>query len=184
MMSLVASFFIATSIGACANNAKSWEEDVQLNDGRVIKVTQWHRYERVYNGERTSDLMRDTQLTFALPEFSATPIVWHEQLFALILNVNGGKLYVVGLPWTTRETIQYGYPKPGYIGYTFINGRWTRLKFEDIPKEIYESNLWLSTDPPKDKSFVSLERKTLDRKQIGLPDDLRRIDPNSRFGTF
>jgi hypothetical protein len=102
-------------------NIKTWQEEVQLLDGRVITVTQKRRLEGVYTGQEFGSIPREAWLTFNLPEFIPQQIVWHENLIPMVLNINNGKLFIVATPWTERELRQYGNPNPDYVGYRFEN---------------------------------------------------------------
>ncbi|MGZ3254869.1 MAG: hypothetical protein ACXU7D_11245, partial [Burkholderiaceae bacterium] len=68
-------------------------------------------------------IAREGWLTISLPEFSEQPIVWHEHLFAIVVNIHGGRLYVVGCPPTAREEQYYGNPKPNYVGFVWEGGQ-------------------------------------------------------------
>lgn len=76
---------------------KTWQEEVKLNDGRVIVVTQKKRCTDAFKGQNyVGCIDRESWLTINLPEFSVQPIIWHENLNPRVLNIHNGKLYVVG----------------------------------------------------------------------------------------
>ena len=153
----------------------TWKEEVKLNDGRVIVVEQKKRME--------GNIARETWLTINLPEFSASPIVWNERLIPIIVNIDSGKLYVVGVPPTGREMELYGCPKPYYVEFVWDNGKWKRIPFEEIPTQIYDSNMLEDAVPPKDITYLSLERKNArDLNGTTGPNALRRLAPNRGSG--
>ena len=151
----------------------TWKEEVQLNDGRVIVVEQKRRVEGVF--------FREAWLTINLSEFSARPIVWHENLGPLIVNIHDGRLYVVGFPPTGREIKQYGNQAPPDIGFVWENGKWIRIPFAKIPEQIYTINMLRKGFPPRGTSFLSLEEKN-GPELNGDPRGLRRLDPNQGCG--
>jgi hypothetical protein len=165
-------------IGMASLNIKTWQEEVRLLDGRVITVTQKRRLEGVYTGQDFGNIPREAWVTFNLPEFSAQQIVWHENLIPLVLNIYNGKLFIVATPWTALEIRQYGNPNPGYVGYRFENGQWTRIGFNDIPVAIYDRNMWIYAVPKKGADRVTLgdKAKVLVDPQILSRD--KRIDPS------
>jgi hypothetical protein len=153
----------------------TWKEEVQLNDGRVIVVEQ---QKRAGHG-----IAREAWLTINLPEFSARPIVWHEHLSPLVVNVDGGKLYVVGYPPTVAEFNEYGHPHPAYVGFVWKQGVWNRIAFEEIPEKIYITNMLIEGFPPKGTIFLTLEKKNSYEVngRAGRVDYLQRINPKFIF---
>ena len=150
-----------------------WKEEVQLNDGRVIVVKQKAR--------AVGLVPQEAWLTIDLPEFSSQPIIWHENLIPLIVNIDGGRLYVVGTPANGRAIEQYGNQAPPDIGYVWENGKWIRIPFSKIPEKIYTINMLKEGLPPRGTSFLSLEEKN-GPELNGDPRGLRRLDPNQGCG--
>ena len=173
-------FALFPILAACGRESTfEWKEEVQLQDGRVIVVTQKRRYERAYNGRETSNVERETWLSFSLTETGNKEIIWNEKLEPRVLNVHNGKLYVVGWPHTWREFELYGKPRPGWLGYVLEAGNWSQIPFEQIPIEIYDTNLLIdwNIDLPK---LVTLAEKN-SKKRNGnhrYPKSVKRIDPN------
>lgn len=155
-------------LGGCANTI-TWQEEVKLLDGRVITVTQKRRYEEGAPSE--------VWLTFKLPELGNQEIVWHENLEPLVLNIEAGNLYVVGLPHSSTQFRQYGSPKPYYIGFRYENSKWVRLPFNDIPVAIYDSNMWIEVAPESDSKYVSLTDKAKLMHSERYGQYLKKINP-------
>lgn len=164
--------------GGCGSNTASWQEEVKLLDGRVITVTQKRRYEGVYTGQDVGSVVREAWLTFRLPEFGNQEITWHENLKPRILNLQNGKLYIVGFPPTGLEFEQYGKPKPSYIGFRYEKGKWQHISFAEIPEAIYDTNLWIENVPPNKSGHVSFADKAAEMQDAELSRVLKRIDPN------
>ena len=160
-----------TVLPACSNNEVTWQEEVKLNDGRMILVIQKKFMDR--------GLDRDAWLTFSLPEFSKTEILWHENLRPIVLNVHAGKLYVVGLPPTQREFFKYGKPRPPYVPYRWENGAWQRIPFAEVPEAIYDVNMLIEQIPPKSTKLLTWGRKmSPDLNGKGTyTTDQKRLDP-------
>lgn len=161
-------------LGGCSNTL-TWEEEVNLLDGRVITITQKRRYENVYTGQNNGTLPREYWLMFKLPEFGDEEIIWHENLLAQVLNVYQGKLYVVGIPFTEREFRQYG--KSEYVPYRYESGRWQRIPFNEIPLEIYDTNLLIANEPPQGAKFVTFAMKAEEMRDETLGDSMKKILP-------
>ena len=120
----------------------TWKEEVKLNDGRVIVVTQKRHCFAAYTGGNVANCIeRESWLTIQLPEFGDQEIVWHENLKPSILNVHNGRLYIVGAPATCVEFRTYNRPIPMYIGFVLAGGQWKQIPFEEIPAAIYDTNL-------------------------------------------
>lgn len=167
-------------LSACADTV-TWQEEVLLNDGRTIVVTQKRRCEagRPRDPVQATCLARESWLTLKLPEFSGGDIVWHESLKPMLLNVHEGRLYVVGRAPTTRELRAYGATNPPYFGFRWNGGRWERIPFSEIPVAIYAANLVIESVPTRATKFLTLQQKN-SVEENGNPvfsAYLRRIDP-------
>ena len=174
---------LGASMTACAKtDSVSWQEEVKLNDGRTIVVTQKKRCEGAYTGGNYADCIeREAWLTINLPEFSARPIVWHEHLFAIVLNIHGGRLYVVGCPPSEREFHLYGSERPPYFGFVWENGLWKRIPFKEIPEEIYDTNMFIGDPSLAGTTLLTVARKeSTESGMRGSPTTvpfMKRIDP-------
>ena len=165
---------------ACASSYVTWQEEVKLSDGRIIMVTQKKLCEGAYTGGNYADCVaREAWLTINLPEFSAQPIVWHEHLFAIVVNIHEGRLYVVGSPPSEREFHLYGSERPPYFGFVWENGQWKRIPFREIPAAIYDTNMFLGHTPPSGTTYLTVTRK--ESRELngnrGTAEELKRIDP-------
>jgi hypothetical protein len=173
------------TLTACGDGIVGWQEEVKLNDGRVIIINQKLRCQSGYTGANyASCITREFWVDFNLPEFSPTTIQWHENLHPLALNVYAGKLYFIASPPTVIEFEQYGKPFPFYVCFQWINGKWERISFKDVPVEIYNTNLLLSnTPPPKDIKLMTLEVKKSAKfdGEIAIEKSFRRLDPTEKF---
>ena len=170
IISVLMIFSCLINIAACSPFVV-WKEEVKLNDGRVILVQQKKREE--------GRISREAWLTIDLPEFSQRPMVWHENLTPLIVNVYNGRLFVVGWPPTDIEKDQYGDQKPPYIGYVWEKGAFVRIPFEQIPEKIYDTNMLIDDFPPNGTNVLTLEEKyglTLNGRGT-LPLFYKRIKP-------
>jgi hypothetical protein len=171
---------LAIQAAGCSKTVQ-WEEDVQLNDGRIIVVTQKKRCEGgdfvAKNG--ASCVAREAWLTIRLPEFSDKDIVWHESLDPMVLNVHQGRLFLVARPPHMLEFRAYGATNPPYFGFVWELGQWRRIAFTEIPDAIYDRNMLIESIPQNRTKHLTLEIKD-SRLENGNPvysKDLRRIDP-------
>jgi len=167
------------SLSACADSI-TWQEEVKLNDGRVIVVTQKKRCEGAYTGGNyAACIAREAWLTIKLPEFSAQDIVWHENLNPRIVNTHNGRLYVVGWPPTGREFELYGKQRPPYFGFVWENNQWKRIPFADIPEAIYDTNMLIESIPPAGTKLLTLGEKGSREinGDLTYKKHQRRIDP-------
>jgi hypothetical protein len=158
----------------------SWQEEVKLLDGRTIIVEQKKQCDPGQSGiDEKHCLARESWLTFSLPEFSSAPIVWHQRLFAMVLNVYNNNLYVVAYPRTGLEYEQLGKPIPPYVAFVWRAGQWIKIPIKDVPSEIYDTNLWLDDVLPGSK-YLTLARK-MGPEMLGDPrvaPFMKRIAPN------
>jgi hypothetical protein len=165
--------------GGCGGNTITWQEEVKLNDGRVIIVTQKRRCEGAYTGQNYAKcISRETWLTIKLPEFGNKEIVWNEKLEPMVVNLYQQKLYVIGVFPTGYEFDLYGKPRPPYIGFQWDGNNWHRLSFNEIPEAIYDGNMVIDL-PPEGTTLLTVEKKNSREMNgnRGHPKSSRRIDP-------
>lgn len=170
----------ALQLTACSKTVQ-WEEEVKLNDGRIIVVTQKKRCEGGdYRANANATcIAREAWLTIKLPEFSDKDIVWHESLNPMVVNIHQGRLYVVGFPPHTVEFRAYGATNPPYFGFRWDNGSWKRIAFVEIPEAIYDGNMLIESIPGIKTDFLTLTVKNGSEENGTLtkPAYLHRIDP-------
>ncbi len=168
------------SAGTSRTHFVSWQEEVKLNDGRVIVATQKRLCERAYTGQEVVNCIeRESWITVSLPEFSKQPIVWNQRLMPHILNIHNGKLYVVGWPPTQFEFKFYGSPRPPYVGYRFDGESWVRIPFKEIPLPIYDTNLVVDIGSFKSKLLtLTLKATTGFNGDPNISREQIKIDPN------
>lgn len=108
----------------------SWDEEVQLSDGRMIIV---HRAQKL----STDYALIETALTFDLPEMGGKQ-TWREFLYPAIVDVYQGKAYVVGHV-TYKSDWQYKRPRYGYVAYVYTPQGWQRIPFMSLPEKVRAS---------------------------------------------
>lgn len=182
---IVLSFLIA----GCATSTpregafREWQEEVHLNDGRVITVKQKWRCDRIgkdNTGKEYCATMRESWLTFRLPEFSNQDIEWNEQLWPLVLNVDKGQLYIVGIA-DGGEFLIYGKPQPPYVGYRWDVNQWHRIPFGEIPEAIYKTNMATELPPSQSPRLFKLEAKDKSNSDPTLSKSYRRVLPDYKI---
>ena len=176
-----------TQLVACSRTVE-WKEEVQLNDGRVIVVTQKKRCE---GGDFTAKtgatcIAREAWLTIKLPEFSDKEILWHESLDPMVVNIHQGRLYVVGAPPHTLEFRAYGATNPPYFGFVWEGNAWKRIPFAEIPVAIYDANMLIASIPMTRTDYLLLAQKNSPEENGALtkPAPLHRIDPAEKMPAY
>jgi hypothetical protein len=177
----------AMTISACSKTVQ-WDEEVKLNDGRIIAVTQKKRCE---GGDFTAKtgatcIAREAWLTIKLPEFSGKEMVWHENLDPMVVNIHQGRLYVVGYPPHTLEFRTYGATNPPYFGFVWDGETWKRISFPEIPLEIYDTNMLINSIPSTKTALMTLLVKNSDQENgtMTKPAPLHRIDPKHTTSAY
>src|SRR5690606_22753592 len=180
---LILSFITGCAAASSRHESfREWKEEVKLNDGRIIMVNQKWRCDRIgkYNtGKEYCSTMRESWLTFQLPEFSNQEITWNEELMPLVLNVDQGQLYIVGIAEGGQFLI-YGKPQPPYIGYRWNADEWHRIPFEEIPEAIYKTNMATEFPRGNSPSLFKLEAKDKSNNRTSLSKSYRRVNPSLR----
>lgn len=148
----------------------SWDEDVPLSDGRVLRI---HRAQEF----NTDGSLIETELSFNLPETGPARI-WREALHPVIVDLHDGKVYVVGHV-TYKSAWKYKDPKYGYVAFTLSPGGWQRVPFISLPEVVRSS---------ENIAYCTRAIRTLEAKQTGwcnfrgdfVPGLSRKIDLAAR----
>ena len=104
----------------------SWQEEVQLPDGRKIIVKERRDFIEGYGTRRT-------WLTFSLPEMGGEQ-TWMQWLYPTMMGVADGKVYVVGRPRGSKQFEIYSYPKYVYVAFEWKNNQFERIPFLSVPE--------------------------------------------------
>lgn len=166
------------TLTACTGSG-TWDEQIQLTDGRTITIEQWRRYDSAYDGDKMAKLQREARIRFKVPELGKDAIEWQERLTPLLLNVHEGKWYIVGIPPTGAEVEYYKWPRHNYVPFQYDGKNWQRIPFKELPKEIYQSNLWLGNNPPEKSPATQADRDShVLRLGSQMTAEYMRVDPN------
>lgn len=179
--------FLLFVIWLIRDERASWDEEVQLSDGRVITITQKRRYGSVYDGNSFgSHVVRESWIWLRLPELGDQEIEWRENLIPMRLDVVDGKPFIVAYPATGKEFDQYKQPRPAYLAFRYETDHWQRVGFHEIPKSQYDANLVIEQFVPWLVRPMTLELK--DGKEFngksGIYRKLKKIDPQFGQGSW
>ncbi len=137
----IASFLVVALIGGLGwlyidYRFPSWDEEVMLSDGRMLIVHRRQEMVAPYGAIRT-------WLTFSLPEMGGKQ-TWTEWMYPAIVDVNEGKVYVVGLPIGRGQYLAYLQPRYLYVAYEYSSAGWKRIPFIGLPDRVRakENILW------------------------------------------
>jgi hypothetical protein len=112
----------------------TWQEEVQLSDGRVIVVKQKHE---VYENYGTNQ----SWVTFSLPD------------------VADGNVYAFGVPRGIRQFNFYRKPKHYIVAFRWTGNEFTRIPFLDVPERLRQEENILPCVPTAGRNLVSLSSK-------------------------
>lgn len=173
---LLATLGLAIWLTACTA-MKTWTEDVQLFDGRVIPVQQRRVYQRVVTAFGSDLVPRDCWLIANLPGIPGT-VIWHESLLPMVLNFYAGTWYLIAMPPTIVEFRKYGRPRPGYVAFSYSSGSWRRIPLASVPSSLYNVNLLIPHTPPTNITHVTLANKLSANSDPRYPHWTTHVDPN------
>ena len=149
----------------------TWDEEVQLSDGRVIVVTQKHEH---YDNYGTNQ----SWVTFALPEMGGAQ-TWHSYLIPQRIDVFQGKVYVFGYPRGDRQYQHYNYPKYYMVAFSWNGTEFQRIPFLQVPEKLRQEENIYSCIPPEPRKYLTVSKKNEhwcpavgDKKQFGRKIDL------------
>lgn len=129
----------------------SWQEEVQLSDGRVVTITQKRKYFEGYGTDQS-------WVTFSLPETNGEQ-TWHSYLMPMKLDTFNGKVYVFGRPRGVKQFAHYGYPKHLIVAFLWNGLEFQRVPFDALPEQVKkEENILTCIDFQKER-HISLASK-------------------------
>jgi hypothetical protein len=129
------------------NRYPTWDEEVQLSDGRVITVTQKHEY---YDNYGTNQ----SWVTIDLPELGGKR-EWHSYLMPQRIDVHDGKIYLFGAPRGIRQYEYYRLPKPYLVAFQWDGKDFVRIPFLDVPVELrQQENIYPCTPQPRQSKLT------------------------------
>lgn len=131
----------------------SWKEEVLLHDGTKIVVERWvKRGGRHEIGQKPP--YQDQQMQFINPATSKK-VVWEDlksddigtaSFLPMLLDIVGGKIYLVANTMGCLSYNKWGRPNPPYVVFRYDDGQWARIPLAELPKEIVLPNL-IHSDP-------------------------------------
>lgn len=131
----------------------SWREEVQLSDGRVLKIAQKRKYFKGYGTDQS-------WVKFSLPE-SGGERTWHSHLEPMRLDVHDGKVYVFGRPRGPKQFAYYGYPKHFVAAFVWDGGGFRRIRFNELPEQVRKEENILTCIDFRGEKFISLASKNV-----------------------
>jgi len=131
----------------------SWQEQVQLSDGRVIIVRQQHE---VYDNYGTNQ----SWVTFSLPEMGGER-TWHSYLKPMRVDVHEGLVFVFGRPRGLRQFEHYRYPKHYLVSFVWADGVFVRIPFLQVPEELRREENIFPCVPNSTNSLLSTSAKNI-----------------------
>lgn len=169
-------------IAGCAKTV-TWQEEVQLSDGRIIVVER--ETLRVSGGDElahggSGSRPMEYRIRLSHPDRSGQVIEWRSTKTdanlwpenPLVLDVISGDVVVMAAVPTSSACDTYS-------KYVFRNGAWVE---ELLPEEFpgWKTNIFLKSGPTM-PSFVDLATKTKDIADIRYPRRLKQVGPHRTF---
>jgi len=139
---LLCALFATFALSACFGRATyHWKEEVLLHDGRVIVIER-----SVRTGEVRVELGQwpgesDYTLTFTTADDKAVRWEPGKPFRPRILDFSDGTPYVVARGNTGPDYEKHGCQKPPYFIFRWTDGRWQRIDYEQLPKDVRKMTL-------------------------------------------
>lgn len=174
---------LATLLLLGCGKTVTWQEEVQLSDGRVIVVER--ETVRVMGGDDlahggSGTTPKERRIRFEYPSSSGKRVEWRSTKMSpslvpekpLVLDIRQGEPVVLASVATSGGCNRY-------LKYVFANNQWQEItlneEFEATP-----TNLFLMSGPDM-PSFVDLSTKTKDIADIRYPRRLKQVGPHRTF---
>ena len=136
------------------NQYPTWQEEVQLADGRIIPIAQKRKYFDNYGTDQS-------WVTFSLPEMGGER-TWHSYLIPMRLDVQDGKIYVYGRPRGPKQVAFYGYPKTCIVSFVWDGSDFVRVPLNQIPNQLLAEENIYSCIPQNRGKKISYQKKSTD----------------------
>jgi hypothetical protein len=152
----------------------SWQEEVQLQDGRVITIERTE-YFSAYCGPGVMCRSTRGHRTRSKIEFGyeGRPAAWEQAMAPLLLDIIRSQPVVIAT-FTSRDQesqyqLEHGQPEAAYVVFRYQHGAWTKGRFEDadVPRN---ANLLVNSEGFG--SWTSLARKREFNSQRGVDKSL------------
>ncbi|HAF43498.1 MAG TPA: hypothetical protein DCK83_00760 [Gallionellaceae bacterium] len=169
---LVMILMLGASMSACAGligHTASWEEEVQLHDGRkiIVKVKDnLGGYPAIESREHSTI---DETITFKLPDENRE-IEWKmgyrddllepNSLNLIRFDVVNGVPYIATYPAGCIAYNKWGRPNPPQVLFKYEGEQWKRIALADLPLELFNTNANVIVGRPASsllKSFYTVE---------------------------
>ena len=146
----------------------SWKEEVLLHDGsKIIVERSVDRGGRHEIGQQPP--IKEQSLTFSLPGTNVS-VIWKTKFSEdigladfkpILLDIHGGKAYIVTTPMGCLAYNKWGRPNPPYVIFKYDGKEWQRITMQELPAEIKAPNLIISSPDSEvaqiGKSFITVE---------------------------
>lgn len=129
----------------------SWDEEVQLSDGRVITIHQEHEYYADYGTNQS-------WVTIDLPELGGKR-VWHSYLMPQRVDIVNGEVFVFGIPRGARQLEYYRFPKHYMVAFRWSGSAFERIPFLQVPDSIRKEENIFSCVPTPRPTILTLKSK-------------------------
>lgn len=175
-------FVTGISIGAEAAvfgfGGVSWQENVQLHDGKKILVDRRQSYGGRHEIGQTPPI-KEQEITFTLPG-TIQRIAWKTEysedvgrsnFILLALHILNDTPYIVAEPHLCLSYSKWGRPNPPYVFFKYENKAWKRIPLQEFPVEFKDINLVIST---------KTEEKTITAQSPVSTDLVKKLNSNLR----
>ena len=166
---------VGLSMNACSGT-KSWKEEVQLSDGKIIVVERLQTLGKPPTLESREGKILDEAVSFLMPGTNQK-ITWAMSfrndvpepngVNVIVLDIVNNTAYIAGYPAGCIAYNKWNRPNPPQILFKYENAQWKRISLKEFPTEITQANLIVGGPPAERiKSFYSVEQVNTENHDI------------------
>ena len=161
LFSVVIIFLLSLFLSGCAlGHSAWWKEEVLLHDGQTIIVDRSQKlggYPYVASTERT---ILEEKWQFVIPG-TKEKVTWIKDgrfppqgtmLTMVLLDILNGVPYIATVPSVCISYNYWGRPNPPYVFFRYDGKTWQRIKLEEFPAELTESNVIVGRPDPQNRT--------------------------------
>lgn len=144
----------------CGKVSRKWSEEVALDDGAVITIDRYVKFEESNSLAGDAYSAREIKSTLAFQQGHKETAIWDAPLVPILLYFEvGAKEWVVVATTSDCDAwVELGQPIPPYWEYRLTGGKWVQAKLS--PESLgRKTNLFFNYDPSLPARHLSREIK-------------------------
>jgi len=175
LFSVVLVFLLSLLLSGCfLGHSAWWKEEVLLHDGQTIIVDRSRKLGGYRYPDSRNRSILEEKWNFPVPG-TYKFVTWKinqelppkgYSLSLLVLGFVQGAPYIATSPAGCISYNYWGRPNPPYVFFRYDGKTWQRIKLEEFPMELTETNVVVGSPKPKKSNWSAVHRSDQGRKPL------------------